>query len=166
LSLPLTTRFGADPLLDLELANKQYVDNSSGGGTDTIQWFAFMWNTSTLQLRLAFSPLNMGLVDQRNFNTTEAVSQFTIRYAFNLRRLAVLVPTNTDDANSTTDFRDDGVSVGDTLTVTSATTGLFETADFTQAVAIDSLCCYQTDFSGVGSGTIGFWVWSFLADRT
>jgi len=32
LSLPLTTRFGADPLLDFELANKQYVDNSSGGG--------------------------------------------------------------------------------------------------------------------------------------
>jgi len=32
MSLPLTTRFGADPLLDLELANKQYVDNSSGGG--------------------------------------------------------------------------------------------------------------------------------------
>ena len=30
--LPLTTRFGADPLLDLEIANKRYVDNSSGGG--------------------------------------------------------------------------------------------------------------------------------------
>jgi len=28
MSLPLTTRFGADPLLDLEIANKRYVDNS------------------------------------------------------------------------------------------------------------------------------------------
>jgi len=30
MSLPLVTRFGANPLLDLELANKQYVD--TGGG--------------------------------------------------------------------------------------------------------------------------------------
>jgi len=30
MSLPLVTRFGADPLLDLELANKQYVDNRAG----------------------------------------------------------------------------------------------------------------------------------------
>jgi len=28
----LVTRFGADPLQDLEVANKRYVDNSSGGG--------------------------------------------------------------------------------------------------------------------------------------
>jgi len=32
MSLPLTTRFGADPLLDLEIANKRYVDNNSGSG--------------------------------------------------------------------------------------------------------------------------------------
>jgi len=32
MSLPLVTRFGADPLLDLEIANKRYVDNSGGGG--------------------------------------------------------------------------------------------------------------------------------------
>jgi len=30
MSLPLVTRFGADPLLDLELTNKQYVDNRGG----------------------------------------------------------------------------------------------------------------------------------------
>jgi len=35
LSLPLVTRFGADPLLDLEVANKRYVDNSSGGTGQT-----------------------------------------------------------------------------------------------------------------------------------
>jgi len=29
-SLPLVTRFGADPLLDLEVANKRYVDGSGG----------------------------------------------------------------------------------------------------------------------------------------
>jgi len=33
MSLPLVTRFGADPLLDLEVANKRYVD-ASGGGAD------------------------------------------------------------------------------------------------------------------------------------
>jgi len=33
MSLPLVTRFGADPLLDLELANKQYVDAGGGGGS-------------------------------------------------------------------------------------------------------------------------------------
>jgi len=33
MSLPLVTRFGADPLLDLEVANKRYVD-ASGGGSD------------------------------------------------------------------------------------------------------------------------------------
>jgi len=31
MSLPLTTRFGADPLLDLEVANKRYVDANAGG---------------------------------------------------------------------------------------------------------------------------------------
>jgi len=31
MSLPLVTRFGADPLLALEIANKQYVDNASSG---------------------------------------------------------------------------------------------------------------------------------------
>jgi len=30
MSLPLVTRFGANPRLDLELANKQYVDTSGG----------------------------------------------------------------------------------------------------------------------------------------
>jgi len=35
MSLPLVTRFGADPLLDLEVANKRYVDNSSGGTGQT-----------------------------------------------------------------------------------------------------------------------------------
>jgi len=33
MSFPLTTRFGADPLLDLEIANKQYVDASGGAWT-------------------------------------------------------------------------------------------------------------------------------------
>jgi len=32
MSLPLVTRFGANPLLDLELANKNYVDSAGGGG--------------------------------------------------------------------------------------------------------------------------------------
>jgi len=32
MSLPLVTRFGADPLLDLEIANKRYVDNASSSG--------------------------------------------------------------------------------------------------------------------------------------
>jgi len=31
--LPLTTRFGANPLLDLELANKAYVDSAPSGKT-------------------------------------------------------------------------------------------------------------------------------------
>jgi len=31
MSLPLVTRFGADPLLDLEVANKRYVDNNASG---------------------------------------------------------------------------------------------------------------------------------------
>jgi len=31
MSLPLVTRFGADPIQDLEVANKRYVDNTSGG---------------------------------------------------------------------------------------------------------------------------------------
>jgi len=37
MSLPLVTRFGADPVLDLEVANKQYVDSSGGGATVTTQ---------------------------------------------------------------------------------------------------------------------------------
>jgi len=35
MSLPLVTRFGADPLLDLEVANKRYVDNSGPAITTT-----------------------------------------------------------------------------------------------------------------------------------
>jgi len=47
MSLPLVTRFGADPLLDLEVANKRYVDSSGGGGTQTTQEDALSGNFST-----------------------------------------------------------------------------------------------------------------------
>jgi len=57
MSLPLVTRFGADPLLDLEVANKRYVDNAGGGififgnqqdgdvQTGSVTWS--LWNTGT-----------------------------------------------------------------------------------------------------------------------
>jgi len=39
MSLPLTTRFGVNPTLDLELANKAYVDSAGGGGQTFFKGF-------------------------------------------------------------------------------------------------------------------------------
>jgi len=50
MSLPLVTRFGADPLLDLEVANKRYVDTSGGGATITAQEVVLTSNFSTTSL--------------------------------------------------------------------------------------------------------------------
>jgi len=47
LSLPLVTRFGADPSVDLEVANKRYVDTSGGGATVTTQRVALASDFST-----------------------------------------------------------------------------------------------------------------------
>jgi len=42
------TRFGPDPLLDLEVANKRYVDSSGGGGTFSTQVDALTSNFTTV----------------------------------------------------------------------------------------------------------------------
>jgi len=64
LSLPLTTRFGADPVLDLELANKQYVDNASGGSLGKALGQDFTVNNSTT------------LVNVPNFSVAVEASSF------------------------------------------------------------------------------------------
>lgn len=50
MSLPLTTRFGANPLLDLELANKNYVDNASGGGLTFAKAVTIVAQTITTEI--------------------------------------------------------------------------------------------------------------------
>jgi len=63
MSLPLVTRFGADPIQDLEVANKRYVDSSGGGGIVSVQ---------TVVLSSDFSTTSLTFVDITGFSVTLA----------------------------------------------------------------------------------------------
>jgi len=95
MSFPLTTRFGADPTRDLEVANKRYVDASGGGLNQFIMglrsndfaaanerntWFGASWqgtdanmllicNNMTLTNLTFRVSLNTNSIDGQSLNT-------------------------------------------------------------------------------------------------
>lgn len=137
MSLPLVTRFGADPLLDLEIANKRYVDNSlpsaasmimngygqGASATVTYYWPVGYFTTSTVETNRQI-PMS--------FDTT--LSHFKIRSVSNNRVGDIAF-----------NVKIDGVNTGITLTVPSSTTGLFTDDVNTFATVNDELLGYEYD---------------------
>jgi len=85
----LVTRFGADPLLDLEVANKRYVDNSGGVGLQV--WGNVAHDTITNTEANTFFSLNSasGTTNRR----------FVPAVAGTLALLGVLVALNNNTAD-------------------------------------------------------------------
>jgi len=146
MSLPLVTRFGADPLLDLEVANKQYVDNNTGSGFFILGARHNGYTTNSNVFGTIFS----------NNTRVATESQMTaqIFQGFTVIRNGIHILTNSKGAGDTLySFRDDGSDIG-LLTIAFGTSGLFDSGALTDVVAGGSLIVYRYDTSGQSSGTL------------
>lgn len=131
-----TTRFGADPILDQELATKAYVDNSGGGGgafwlgsgstsnpasTSTVfySWIFTSTIASNEAFRVCQAPSDVTMSRLKvdvNANTRTGIQTMTNRVANADGNITLDIP-----ASTTGDFSDDvntdAVSEGDDLTL-------------------------------------------------
>jgi len=154
MSLPLVTRFGADPLLDLEVANKRYVDNSTGGG-------GFWVTGSTLSqvnVNNLFSSLDIGsgFLLTETFRTTLVPSDITT-----WDNMSVHVALNTRDGEGRMRNRINSVTGTMLNTIPALTTGDFQdlvnTGTFSNGDLVNYI--YQID------GTTGQWRPDSIASR-
>jgi len=146
MSLPLTTRFGVDPTVDEELANKRYVDNSSGGSS-----FGFI----TWQFATAMSSNVMtffGCYGVTNSNTEGDVTLIQDN-GFTVIRHRSHVRLNSKNGNTLLSFEDDSIAIGQ-LTIAAAATGDFDSGALTDVVAAGSEIDFGRDTSASSSGTI------------
>jgi len=150
MSLPLVTRFGADPLLDLEVANKQYVDNSGGGGG----WFVMGQGRDSLGAfhgEAFWGPFNTGS------DAPEPRAQMLISIAVNLRRQWLSISFNTNTVGDTLwNIRDDAVTIN-LMTIAFGVTGQIDSGDITVAIATGSLINTRSDTAATDG--------SFLCDQ-
>jgi len=133
-----TTRFGADPLLDQELATKKYVDDNAGG-------------TNSVYLGASFTTTYTGVADDRFLGmfvagnldgfANDSNKEMTLREQMTLTDVEVNINFNTRGTDCTLAFRDDGVSLG-TVTIAANTTGHFETTGLSDIVAADSMLIF------------------------
>ena len=86
--------------------------------------------------------------------STEVNAQLTFQTAFTLKRLSIACETNSKNADTSLNFRDDSSTVGLTCTIGSSTTGLFSGASDSTAVGAGSNCNFQLDTSSSGSGNL------------
>jgi len=143
MSLPLVTRFGADPLLDLEVANKRYVD--AGGGSSPF-WGGGSEITGSGNSDL-FQGINVGGFSTIT-NNEESVTGTQIIW----KRLTIFVHANSKNADLDTTIQDDGADIV-TLTVPSSTTGSFDSGEVTVTTAAASLVNTKVNRSAASSGS-------------
>jgi len=138
MSLPLVTRFGADPLLDLEVANKQYVDNSSGGGGGKFYFHAF--NTAYASTSVFFWTVLSGNI----FSGTESIVDVTFNFEFTIVRHGAVLTANTRSNTMIFNIRDDAVDAN-TLLIGGGLTGEFISGVLAITVASGSLMAFEID---------------------
>jgi len=143
MSLPLVTRFGADPTLPQELATKNYVDN---GGQPV---FRFLF-----QIPQAISPIAslrfynvIATYASQEGDTVEAAMQTAAWQAYQLRRLYGHVEVNVRTEESIYIFRINAAD-GATLTVPAATNGDFDTGDINVTIAVGDLLNWSISWIG------------------
>ena len=86
--------------------------------------------------------------------STEINAQLTFNSAFQLKRISVMAETNSKNANTSIQFRDDESSVGNVCTLTASTTGLFSSSSDTTDIGAGSNCCFLLDTSSSSSGSL------------
>jgi len=147
LSLPLVTRFGADPLLDLEVANKRYVDSSGGGATPRIVFSYTEITRSNNDIRFH------AIYSMTSAATSEAARQIELDFDFTITRVRAEIPANTKNAVTVLSFRDDAAIKG-SVDVAASTTGQFDSGAITETVADGSLVNFASDLSASSSGSL------------
>jgi len=154
MSLPLTTRFGADPLVDLEIANKRYVDNSSGGSGLTFARVVksvdeIVNNSSTLQDddELLFTPTvnKIYFIMLFLFNSSNSTADF---------KGLCSIPTG---ATSTRMFENGIWRELPTLQATESSTNIEQTNNVSTAVFTSA--SYQRLVMGATAGNF-IWQWA------
>jgi len=147
LSLPLVTRFGADPLQDLEVANKRYVDTS--GGSRPV-WYFSMNQSNLSGTSLDFFAAMYGGAD--DLRQVLAEVQIEVTRAFTLLRQTIVVSDNSKTGTIDLSFVDDGALLS-TTTILAGTTGNFDSGVLSLSIAADSLCACDEDFTSGGTGS-------------
>jgi len=143
MSLPLVTRFGADPILDLEVANKRYVDTSTAGfftGSFNIN------NQNSTSLRFFGFGATITELDEN-----ETVSTFPFACT-GVRMQGTLANNQKIAGNTLIVMRDDGVDVI-VVTIAFGLTGNF-VQDGTAAIAAESEIAFNVDTLTQGTQTL------------
>jgi len=154
MSLPLVTRFGADPLLDLEVANKRYVDSSGGGGDKRVILADIGDHVTDTGTSNRFYPIHWWVLSAFVGDTAEANAVITFDWAITLKRIYLRVETNSKNGSTVIGYRDDGVTVA-SITVAASTTGEFDTGDITVLVDSGSLVNWIMNYTASTSGSWG-----------
>jgi len=147
MSLPLVTRFGADPLLDLEVANKRYVDNSGGGSS------LFWMNNGDFDIESGSTDdFQTVWGDSQAPFTTESARPSLACFDFTWSRLMIRLTANT---KATVDCfsRLAGVDGNQVINALSAT-GIFQDTVNTDDVVNEVTINYKNVRSAGGSVTL------------
>jgi len=144
MSLPLVTRFGADPLLDLEVANKRYVDNSSSAVRD-------FYLIGGIQASAMGGTDNfLGVCGARPSNT-EAFDSCACPFDMTWSEMKYTCQTNSATSDQVVVNRIAGSDGSMTVTLPSSTTGVFSDDINTDTVDEDDI--YNWQFTRAGGGT-------------
>jgi len=145
MSLPLVTRFGPQPLLDNEIANKAYVD-AGGGGGGSGRFLMFMGNLNYA----SNSTFYWNIMGFNIFSTVESVVATPISFAFTIERHFVNFSVNTRSNDTDCDGSD-----ASTVQVPNGTTGVFDSGAISVAVLSGSLVDFQIVINGGTGGHVG-----------
>jgi len=137
MSLPLVTRFGADPLLDLEVANKRYVDNSAGGINSAV--VGQIGNQS-----FAINNVNGWFSKFTDASTSsETGRSWVVPQAANLTLFIVNISANGNTVDGATwGTRTNQANANQTVTIDQAT-GFFQDITNSDPLVAADICCFQ-----------------------
>jgi len=143
MSLPLVTRFGADPLLDLEVANKRYVDNSSGGTNSSVMGHSSSSNVANGQ--------NSAYFQINSWHATESARQFVMVQAGVLSLFIIDVDVNNNTVDGAIMRTRTNATNANMLVEIDQDTGTFQDITNTDTVALADFVGYRYT---QGNGTI------------
>jgi len=146
MSLPLTTRFGADPLIDEELANKRYVDAQAGGG-------AFAWIGHVQAQNIGSSTTFGSCFGGDVVSTTENFRKNPAPINFTWSNLKAQSLTNGSTTDTVINTRINSADGNMTVTIPDATTGIFTDAVNTDTVSEDDEINFEYN-RGASAGTL------------
>jgi len=143
MSLPLVTRFGADPLLDLEVANKRYVDSASSTSDKVVLQGSGITTLSGGNNNFNFAG---GLIG--SWSTSEAGRSVAAPFtATRIENMQLYIRLNTMDATTVYSYRIAGASGNMTLSILAAATGVFVDDTNTDECTQGELLSYRGDAS-------------------